>query len=167
MMYVLEYSVYHLKPYGYNTIIKEECEHHPENKGNHSAGMENGDNKTEPVSVTSNNEQKDQDRKRTVDEYNDLNKDEINDETNGDEFDTTEDIHNADIDNVALQKPIMEKENLGELPNYGIVNIEKKHLKSSIVNDKDDHIESIVKTGSNYLKRDSLLKRTLKKNHQS
>ncbi|XP_045169285.1 glycoprotein-N-acetylgalactosamine 3-beta-galactosyltransferase 1-like [Mercenaria mercenaria] len=41
MMYVLEYFVYHLKPYGYDTVIKEECSkteetgNQTEDKGDH------------------------------------------------------------------------------------------------------------------------------------
>ena len=54
-MYVLEYFVYHLKPYGYDTVIKEDCKKIGENtdqstvKGGHSdstiefnGGNENG-----------------------------------------------------------------------------------------------------------------------------
>ncbi|KAL4222190.1 hypothetical protein ACF0H5_018227 [Mactra antiquata] len=84
MMYVLEYSVYHLKPFGYNTIIQQECETKGENSGDNQ-NKSNSTRVTEPENVTSKS-------KRTLDNENEF---EFEDEGKHDEADNSENARNV------------------------------------------------------------------------
>lgn len=68
MMYVFEYLVYHLKPYGYNTILKVSCDENgqAEGKGDKSTKENTGDGQAEPI-VEQNEEETNDRRRRKLD----------------------------------------------------------------------------------------------------
>lgn len=73
MMYVFEYLVYHLKPYGYNTVLKVSCDENgqTEGKGDKSAEETPGDGQAEPIveqaeEVTNDRRQRKLDKSKAV-----------------------------------------------------------------------------------------------------